>query len=117
MGLSQTSACKERDWDDEDPRCAHVVLTGTFQKVDLKSKEFFIARDALFTRHPSFKNLPANHHFFIAKFAIDTIAVQDNFGGPLQVDVVDYFAVKEKSFGLESKFMSSSDDYIYYLEE
>lgn len=34
MSLAQSDYCKEKQYDPEDPRCAKVILTGTFAKVE-----------------------------------------------------------------------------------
>ena len=39
--LSKTKYCKANDLDPEDPRCARLVLSGSFHKVDKNSKGNF----------------------------------------------------------------------------
>lgn len=100
MSLAETSICKDNDWDPEDPRCAHIVMTGTFHQVAKDSAEYPTAEDAVFERHPDFRHLPENHHFFVAKFNVLSISIQDTFGGPRVVSVKDYFNVADYRFGL-----------------
>ena len=40
MSLAQGSYCKQKDLDPEDPRCAHLILSGRFMPVNeyLKSR-------------------------------------------------------------------------------
>ncbi|KAL0271100.1 UNVERIFIED_CONTAM: hypothetical protein PYX00_008306 [Menopon gallinae] len=97
MSLAQTSICKKKNWDPEDPRCAHVILTGLFEPVNENSTEYPVATQALFSRHPSFSHLPANHNFFVAKLNIERILVQDMFGGPSLVPLSDYFNVTRET--------------------
>lgn len=107
MSLAETDICKKKGWDPEDPRCAHVILTGTFHKMTNKSREYPIAAHAVFSRHPSFIHLPESHHFFIAKFNIEGITIQDTFGGPSEVSVNDYFNAKSAQFNIaQSEFYS-----------
>lgn len=112
MSLAQTSICKENNWDPEDPRCAQVILSGTFQKIQNTSEEYPKAKEAIFSRHPSFVSLPASHKFFLAKINIERIIVQDRFGGPSVVPVHDYFSVSgpkadatSRSCSLESNLL------------
>lgn len=107
MSLAETDICTKKGWDPEDPRCAHVILTGTFHKMGNKSREYPKAAHAVFSRHPSFKNLPESHHFFLAKFNIEGISIQDTFGGPSEVSVTDYFNANSAQFNIApSEFYS-----------
>ena len=58
MSLAQGAYCDRKNLDPEDPRCAHVILTGTVVKVEEGSKEDEFARKALFTRHPDMPGWP-----------------------------------------------------------
>merc|ERR1719347_161836 len=52
MSLAQGNYCAKNDYDPEDPRCAHVILTGEFLKLEPDSEEERFAQEALFSRHP-----------------------------------------------------------------
>lgn len=92
MSLAQTSFCRQRGYDPEDPLCAHVILSGRVLQVDEQAPEYAFARDALFARHPEMSGWPAGHHFFVAKLDIKNIIVLDYFGGAKTVPVQEYFA-------------------------
>jgi len=94
MSLAQSGYCAKMDYDPEDPRCAHVILTGEFIKLEPESEEEKFARDALFTRHPIMPDWPAGHHWFFAKIDIENILILDWFGGAVTVPVQDYFEAK-----------------------
>lgn len=94
MSLAQSGYCAKMDYDPEDPRCAHVILTGEFIKLEPESEEEEFARNALFTRHPIMSDWPAGHHWFFAKIDIQNILILDWFGGAVTVPVQDYFEVK-----------------------
>jgi len=81
MSLAQSGYCEKMNFDPEDPRCAHVILTGEFIKLDPESEEETFARNALFTRHPIMPDWPAGHHWFFAKIDIQNILILDWFGG------------------------------------
>lgn len=77
--------------DPEDPLCARLVLSGNISKVVNGSDEETKAKEALFTRHPSFQKYPSDHHFFVAKLNIDGIWIVDIFGSAAIVDPSKYF--------------------------
>ncbi len=77
--------------DPESPPCARLVLSGAVSKVVAGSHEDARAKAALFARHPSFKNLPASHGFFVAKLELDGIWLIDMFGGAAIIDPTAYF--------------------------
>ena len=58
MSLAQGDYCKKKNLDPEDPRCAHVILTGDFVRLDVDSDEANFAKDALFSRHPEMPTWP-----------------------------------------------------------
>ncbi len=58
MSLAQSRYCDRRHLDPEDPRCAHVILTGSVSRVSANSTEEAFARKALFTRHPAMEDWP-----------------------------------------------------------
>ena len=94
MSLAQSGYCREKNYDPEDPRCAHVILTGEFVKLDSDSKEGKFAKEALFSRHPIMPDWPKGHQWFFAKLDIKNIIVLDYFGGAITVPVQDYFNAK-----------------------
>lgn len=79
------------NYDPEDPRCAHVILTGRFTKLTPGSDEEQFAKHALFSRHPIMPDWPDGHHWFFAKLDIVNILLLDFFGGAVTVPVTDYF--------------------------
>merc|ERR1712126_685339 len=92
MSLAQGSYCKQKNLDPEDPRCAHLILSGRFMPIKKGSKEEDFAKDALFSRHPAMKdwNSPS-HGWFFAKVNITNILLLDYFGGAATIPVEDYF--------------------------
>ena len=58
MSLAQGTYCNRKQLDPEDPRCAHIILTGHVTKVEANSTEEAFARDALFKRHPDMPGWP-----------------------------------------------------------
>lgn len=90
MTLAQGDYCKSKSWDPMDPRCARILLSGKIKAVKNESMEHEIAKKSIFERHPKLVHMPADHHFFIAKLKITSIAVLDTFGGPKYVSVKDY---------------------------
>ena len=53
-----------------------------------------MAREALFTRHPSMADWPGNHGWFFCKLDIQNIQLLNYFGGAITVPVADYFAAQ-----------------------
>lgn len=92
MSLAQGNYCSRMNYDPEDPRCAHVIITGYFVKLDEKSEEGQFAKTALFSRHPIMPEWPEDHGFFFAKLEIKNILVLDFFGGAKTVPIEDYFS-------------------------
>ena len=80
--------------DPENPPCARLVLTGTLAAVDKAAPDYGVAKQALFTKHPSFSKYPPTHYFFVAKLAIDGIWLIDFYGGAAIVSPDDYFGSK-----------------------
>jgi hypothetical protein len=78
--------------DPENPPCARLVLTGTVSKPAVNSSEDIQAKKALFSRHPSFKNMPSDHGFFVAKININGIWLIDAYGGGKSLTLSEYFA-------------------------
>jgi len=97
MSLAQGTYCSKMNYDPEDPRCAHIILTGVFVKLDENSKEGQFAKTALFSRHPIMPEWPEDHGFFFAKLEIKNILVLDFFGGAKTVPLDDYFSATPHS--------------------
>ena len=97
MSPAQGNYCSKMNYDPEDPRCAHIILTGVFTKLDEKSKEGQFAKTALFSRHPIMPEWPEDHGFFFAKLEIKNILVLDFFGGAKTVPLDDYFSATPHS--------------------
>ncbi len=94
MSLAQGQYCDSGRLDPEDPRCAHVILTGSVTRLKANSTEESFAREALFSRHPEMPGWPKDHGWFFAKLDIASVLVLDFFGGAKDVKVEDYFAAK-----------------------
>ncbi len=62
MSLAQGRYCDIHRLDPEDPRCAHVILTGSIARVRANSTEEDFAKRALFTRHPIMREWPKGSH-------------------------------------------------------
>jgi len=97
MSLAQGNYCSRMNYDPEDPRCAHVIITGYFVKLDENSEEGQFAKTALFSRHPIMPEWPEDHGFFFAKLEIENILVLDFFGGAKTVPIEDYFSASPKT--------------------
>ncbi|XP_034234757.1 protein CREG2 [Thrips palmi] len=94
MTLAQGDYCQKEGLDPEDPRCAHVFLTGKIKSLKNGSEEYVRAEKFFFDRHPHLRNMPKDHKFRFAKLKISQILVQDYFGGPAQPSLAEYFAAK-----------------------
>merc|ERR1712166_784296 len=86
--------------DPENPPCARLILSGVVSKVSEGTDEEKQAESALFARHPSFKNYPSGHDFFIAKLTVDHVWLISAYGGALSVKPVDYFGATPSLAGL-----------------
>lgn len=91
MSLAQTSYCRLHQYDPEDPRCAHIILTGAMLTVPTDSEEGRFAAKALFSRHPEMPEWPVDHGWFFTKLNITNILLLDYFGGAITVPVDEYF--------------------------
>jgi hypothetical protein len=91
MTLAESDYCHQAALDPEDPRCAHVILTGEFVKIQDGTQEAAFAQEAMFSKHPVMSSWPADHGFFFAKLHISNIIVLDYFGGAKTVAPKDYF--------------------------
>ncbi|KAM9320857.1 protein CREG1 isoform 1-T1 [Gastrophryne carolinensis] len=92
MSLAQTPFCREKQYDPQSPLCAHIILSGSVQKVD--DKESDTAKKALFSRHPEMATWPPDHNWFFAKFNITKVWVLDYFGGIKTVTPEEYYNAK-----------------------
>nr|XP_056714675.1 protein CREG1 [Euleptes europaea] len=89
LSLAQTSYCKEKGYDPQNPLCAHVIFHGVVEKVTGSEADF--GKMALFSRHPEMKAWPPGHDWFVAKLNIANIWVLSHFGGIETVTPEDYF--------------------------
>jgi len=96
MSLAQGNFCSKMNYDPEDPRCAHIIITGEVMKVDKNTEEGKFAERALFSRHPVMPEWPEDHGFYFAKMNISNILLLDFFGGAKTVPLDDYFAAEPK---------------------
>ncbi|XP_053561831.1 protein CREG1 [Bombina bombina] len=92
LSLAQTHYCKNKGYDPQSPLCAHIILSGSIQKVN--GSETDIAKVALFSRHPEMVDWPHDHNWFFAKLNITNIWVLDYFGGIKTVTPEDYYNAK-----------------------
>lgn len=92
--LAETSYCRSKNFDPEDPRCARLILSGKIKRIREGTPEEDFAKEALFTRHPAMSTWPADHEWFFAKLKIGQIVLLDQFGGPKYIDVQEYLNVE-----------------------
>jgi len=90
MSLAQGDYCQKNDLDAEDPRCAHLILTGKMVTLEQDSLEYDFAQEALFSRHPVMPSWPKNHGWTFRKLEIENIMLLDFFGGVKTVELNDY---------------------------
>merc|ERR1712107_237516 len=94
MSLAQGNYCAKNDYDPEDPRCAHVILTGEFIKLILNLKRKSLLRKPCFLDTQSWMiGLKVIIGSF-PKINIKNILILDYFGGAVTVPVADYFNAK-----------------------
>jgi len=91
MSLAQGNYCTEKHYDPMDPRCAHIILTGSMVSVPKDSEEGEFAKRALFSRHPVMPDWPKDHGWFFTKLNITNVIVLDFFGGAITVPLEEYF--------------------------
>jgi hypothetical protein len=100
---SLSSTCANRDGlqacqldtkygDPENPVCARVSLTGTFEVLEETSPEYQYAQQAIFQRHTTMERWPANHNWAIAKINVQDVWLIDFFGGAAIMSADEYFA-------------------------
>ena len=92
MTLAQSGYCRDQGFDDQDPRCGHLILTGSVVTIDSESEEGYIAREALFQRHPDMVDWPESHGWFFCKLDIVNILLLNFYGGPKTIPAEEYFA-------------------------
>jgi len=90
MSLAQGDYCKKLEYDAEDPRCAHLILTGKIVTLDENSDEYTLAKEGLFNRHPEMPTWPASHGWTFRKLDIENIMLLDFFGGVKTPTVEEY---------------------------
>lgn len=78
--------------DPENPPCSRLVLSGNFSKPAVGSPEEKAAKAALFAKHPSFKNYPPGHSFYVAKMQVEGVWLIDMYGGAATPSASDYLA-------------------------
>jgi hypothetical protein len=100
---SLSSVCSNRDGleacqlstkygDPENPVCARVTVTGTFEVLEATSHEYQYALEAVFHRHTSMEGWPTNHNWVIGKINIQDVWLIDFFGGAAIMSADEYFA-------------------------
>jgi len=106
--LAATSYCNENEYDPQDPRCAKVILSGIYLKVNSSTPEYTFGRQSLFEKHPAMKDWPEDHGFYVAKVDLKQILVLDFFGGIHSVKPEDYFRANLTSLiNLDAYFQST----------
>ncbi|GAB1868199.1 Protein CREG1 [Camponotus japonicus] len=90
VSLAEGSYCKYKHLDPMDPRCARVTLTGKIVAVN-DTAEQKTAAQLFFGRHPELKDVPADHKFFFCKLDIFEIVILNNYGGPINITVLNYY--------------------------
>ncbi|KAL5272731.1 hypothetical protein ACHWQZ_G000804 [Mnemiopsis leidyi] len=89
-----THWCKDNNVDNDDPRCAKVMLSGEMEKV-ADDTEIKWAQYGMFARHPATKHWPVSHGFAFYKLNIENIFVLDFYGGPtMHLNVTEYMDYK-----------------------
>jgi len=90
MSLAQGDYCQKKSLDPEDPRCAHLILTGKVVTLDENTEEYKFAKEGLFSRHSAMSSWPSNHGWTVRKLEIENIMLLDFFGGVKTVELKDY---------------------------
>lgn len=79
------------DLDPEDPRCAKLTLSGTFETVDDEETKK-IGMDSLYANHPAMKDWPDDHGFTLLKLNLTNLWMIANFGGGGTIPTDDYYS-------------------------
>ncbi len=81
LSAAALNLCPAVVLDPENPLCARLVVSGKFVSV-LDAQELAFAQTALFERHPTMKNWPADHSWGVYKIVdFREIWLIDVFGG------------------------------------
>lgn len=95
--------CLVSETDPEDPTCARVVFSGTFEVVDDEDENKF-AKSALFERHPAMATWPEDHSWKIHKIAnFKEIWLIDIYGGASIIPADQYYTVDMSAMSLNKK--------------
>ncbi|KAK4881363.1 hypothetical protein RN001_004682 [Aquatica leii] len=94
--LAESSWCKEKNFEEEDPRCARVMISGRFVRVSNTTEEHNSALNHMHRKHPQSNYWPTSHHFYIGKIDIQHINLFDSFGGIKTINVKEYLNANEE---------------------
>jgi len=94
ISLAQGTYCADNGLDQEDPRCAHVILAGEMVPLETNSLEEDFAKQALYARHPAMAEWPTDHGWYFAKLELSNVILLDFFGGAIDVPLEDYYNVQ-----------------------
>jgi hypothetical protein len=78
--MAEKNLCPVTYLDPENPTCARVVFSGKFVDVT-DPNELAFAMEALFERHPTMVDWPADHSWKVHKIIISDIWLIDIYGG------------------------------------
>lgn len=87
--------------DPENPPCARLVMSGTFQNIS-GTDEGVTAKAALFDRHPSMAGWPSDHSWFVGKLDLEDLWLIDIYGGADDIAVSDYYSADISDFKLRA---------------
>jgi len=76
------------DLDPEDPRCAKLTISGTFNPCGDDTRQ--LGLDTLFKKHPQMSDWPDDHGFVVHELDISDVWMIANFGGGGYIDTSDY---------------------------
>ncbi|KAF5306490.1 hypothetical protein FQR65_LT07318 [Abscondita terminalis] len=89
--LAITEWCEKQNYEQEDPRCPRVMLTGNLVKIANDTEEYRSALDNMYAKHPRAKHWPAAHNWYIAKVDVKLVTLFDAFGGLKTIDLDEYY--------------------------
>eukprot|EP01061_Rhynchopus_euleeides_P045993 TRINITY_DN8552_c0_g2_i1.p1 TRINITY_DN8552_c0_g2~~TRINITY_DN8552_c0_g2_i1.p1 ORF type:complete len:215 (+),score=86.91 TRINITY_DN8552_c0_g2_i1:53-646(+) len=81
--------CTGPQYDEEDPNCGKVHLTGTAEIV-AQSGDLSVAEKYLFWRHPAMASWPGEHGWLTISLNIETVDVLDFYGSQVHLTVDEY---------------------------
>lgn len=88
LSEAQIGYCEQQEFDEEDPRCARLSLSGKIVKV-MDEEEIQTAEKALFSKHPGMESWYSGdgqgHDFGFWKLILEDIWLVDFFGGPAHI--------------------------------